>query len=115
MASNRIQYHKTAERPALELWLIDDDGALIDFSTGYTFALKVGNVGSTALLTKTSGIAGAVGAGEEPTGTPNVVVSWTAGELNLTPGSYAAQLTATTAGLDRIFTLPPFDILDALT
>lgn len=112
---NRIQYHQTAERPALELWLQDDDGTLIDFSTGYTFSLKVGIPGSTALLTKTSGIAGAAGAGTAPTGTPNVVVTWTAGELNIATGSYAAQLTCTNSGADRVFDLPPFDILESIT
>jgi hypothetical protein len=97
-----VRYHTTAERPALELWWFDDDGTLIDFSTGYTFSLKVGSAGSTALLTKTSDITGAAGAGVEPTGTPNVVVTWTAGELALTTGTYLAQLTATSSSLDRV-------------
>src|SRR4051812_47963008 len=97
-----IKYYANAERPVLQLWLQDDDGDLIDFSTGSpTFALKLGNAGETALLTKTSGIAGAAGAGVEPTGTPNVVVTWSAGELNITPGPYSWQLTVTTSSLDR--------------
>lgn len=101
-----IRYHTTAERPALELWILDDDGTLIDFSTGYTFELKIGAVGSAALLTKTGSIAGAAGAGTEPTGTPNVVVTWAAGELDIAPGDYTLQLTATTSGLDRVFATP---------
>lgn len=109
-----VRYHATAERPALELWLYDDDGSLIDFSSGYTFVLKVGLPGSAALLTKSSGITGAAGSGEEPTGTPNVTVSWTAGELALTPGSYMGQLTATTSSLDRVFVFP-IHILDVVT
>lgn len=96
-----LTYHKNAERPATELWWFDDDGSLIDFSSGYTFSLKIGNPGSTALLTKTSSITGAAGAGVEPTGTPNVTITWTAGELALTPGTYTFQLTATTSSLDR--------------
>ena len=100
---NRLIYKRNAERPAVEMWLRDDDATLIDFSSGYTWTLKIGELGTTALLTKTTGIVGAAGAGSEPTGTPNVVVSWTAGELNLTPGTYAWVLTATTGGLDRVF------------
>jgi hypothetical protein len=55
-----LRYHKTAERPSAELWLEDIDGTLIDFASGYTFSLKIGNKGSTALLTKTSGITGSL-------------------------------------------------------
>lgn len=98
-----LRYHTTAERPGVSMWLFDDDGTLIDFSSGYTFELKIGTPGSTALLTKTSGITGATGAGIEPTGTPNITVAWGSGELDLTPGTYDWQLTATTASADRIF------------
>ncbi len=101
--SGPLRYYQGAERPALKLWLLDDDGTLIDFSTGYTFELKIGLVGQAALLTKTSGIVGAAGAGVEPTGTPNVTVSWTSGELAITVGAYSWQLKATTGGLDRYF------------
>ena len=30
-AAMTVRYHSTAERPTLEMWLIDDDGSLIDF------------------------------------------------------------------------------------
>lgn len=109
-----IRYHKTADRPALKLWLFDDDGTLIDFSSGYTFSLKIGNSGSAALLTKTSNITGAAGSGTEPTGTPNVTVTWTAGELALTPNEYECELTATTSSLDRVFEFG-ITILDVIT
>lgn len=98
-----LEYAKNAERPSAELWLEDDDGTLIDFSSGYTFSFKVGSLGSTALLTKTSGITGAAGAGVEPTGTPNVVIAWTAGDLALAVGTHDAQLVCTTSALDRTF------------
>jgi hypothetical protein len=109
-----LRYHKTAERPSAELWLLDDDGTLIDFSSGYTFSFKIGHKGSAALLTKTTGITGAAGAGTEPTGTPNVVVAWAAGELALTAGSYSWQLTATSSALDRVFG-GSFHVLDVIT
>jgi hypothetical protein len=108
-----VRYHSTAERPGLELWLFDDDGALINFASGYTFVFKVGTPGETALLTKSSGITGAAGAGTEPDGTPNVTITWTAGELAIAAGSYQGQLTATTSSLDRVFTFP-FTILPAV-
>lgn len=101
--STMLGYHQNADRPAAKLWLFDDDGTLIDFSSGYTFSFKIGVAGSAALLTKTSGITGAAGSGTEPDGTPNVTVTWTAGELAITVGQYAWQLTATTSSLDRTF------------
>jgi hypothetical protein len=112
--SRHLSYHKNAERPAAELWWNDDDGTLIDFASGYTWSLKIGVVGSTALLTKTTNITGAAGSGTEPDGTPNVVITWTAGELALTAGSYTWQLTATTSSLDRV-TDGTIDILDVIT
>lgn len=111
---NVLRYNANAERPSASLWLRDRTNALIDFSSGYTFVFKIGTPGSSALLTKSSGITGAVGAGSEPDGTPNVTVAWTAGELNLTPGAYGWQLTATTSSLDRTFT-GTFEILDVIT
>jgi hypothetical protein len=101
--SGALRYYRGAERPALKLWLLDDDGTLIDFSAGYTFELKIGLVGAAALLAKTTGIAGAAGAGVEPTGIPNVTVTWSANELDVTPGAYSWALKASSGGLDRIF------------
>ena len=98
-----LRYHTTADSPNINMWLQDDDGTLIDFSSGYTFTLKIGQPGNTALLTKTSGITGAAGAGTEPSGTPNVTIAWTAGELNITTGIHTWQLTCTTGTTDRIF------------
>lgn len=109
-----LKYHITAERPSVEMWLQDDDGTLIDFATGYTFSFKIGAIGDTALLTKTTGITGATGAGTEPDGTPNVTIAWTTGELNITPGMHDWQLTATASGVDRIFQ-GTITILDVIT
>lgn len=99
---NRLTYHRNAERPAAKMWLFDDDGSLIDFS-GYSFRFRIGTPGRTAVLSKTSNITGDVGAGEEPDGTPNITVNWSAGELDIEPGTYRWQLTATTSSLDRVF------------
>jgi len=106
--SNKLSYHLTADRPAAALWLLDDDGDLIDFSdAGYTWTLKVGHDGFAALLTKTAGIVGAAGAGREPTGTPNCVITWSSGEIAASDvaagNTYGFDLTATISGLDRVF------------
>lgn len=96
--------YRTAERPSLKFWWVDDDGVtLIDFSTGYTFVLKLGAPGQAATFTKSTGITGAAGSGSEPSGTPNLVVSFTAAELDgLTKGPTTLQIRATTGGLDRV-------------
>lgn len=96
-----LHYYAHDERPSAELWWRDDDNSLVDLSSGYTFSLKIGNPGSSAVLTKTTGITGAAGSGSEPDGTPNVVIAWSAGDLDLTPGIYALQLKATNSSLDR--------------
>lgn len=99
-----LKYFRTAERPALEFWLTDDDDNLINFASGYTFTFKLGTPGEAATFTKTTGITGAAGVGTEPSGTPNVTITFTAAELDsLTIGSTRWQLTATTSGLDRFF------------
>lgn len=86
-----LRYHATAERPDAVLGLPDG----IDVSSGYTFALKIGRVGTAALLTKASGLTG---------GNGQVTVTWTAGELATIPaGIYTVQLVATTGGLDRVY------------
>jgi hypothetical protein len=112
--SDRLRYHKTAERPDSKLWLLDDDGTLIDF-TGYTFSFKIGRPGSAAVLTKTTGITGATGSGSEPSGTPNVTIVYAAGEFAAVPATtYTWQLTATVGGLDRVFT-GTFQLVEVIT
>jgi hypothetical protein len=110
-----ISYATGAELPVFGLWLTDSGGTLIDFSAGYTFVFKIGHPGQAALLTKATGIAGAVGAGTGPSGTPNVTVTWAANDLALTAGAYMWFLTATTAGgLARVFS-GPFRVTDVAT
>jgi hypothetical protein len=98
-----LRYYRTADRPALKLWLFDDDGSLINL-TGYAFVFKIGDPDQPALLTKNSGITGAAGSGVEPTGVPNVTITWTAGELAaVESGHYHWWLTGTESSLDRVF------------
>ena len=99
-----LRYYRTAERPDLRFWLLDDDGDLVDMSTGYTFSFKLGQPGEAAEFTKTSGITGAAGAGTESSGTPNVTITFTAAELDgLTVGTTIWQLRATSGGVDRLY------------
>lgn len=106
MSSTEIVLHRTAERPDVRLWLTDDNNppALINLLSGYTFVFKIGAPGSAAVFTKSTGITGAAGAGVETTGTPNLVMTFTAAELDsLTRGVYTGQVTATTSSLDRVW------------
>lgn len=83
-------YIKGADLPDLTVVWYDQTGALIDFSSGWTFSLKLGDPGSAATLTKSTGITGAATA-------PNVTVAWaTTLDLNsLAATTYTADLTAT--------------------
>jgi hypothetical protein len=62
---------------------------LYDYSTGWTFSVKVGEKGQTASFTKTTGITG-------DDADPNITVTWaTTGELNsLAAGKYTVQIEA---------------------
>jgi hypothetical protein len=96
--------YRTGERPDVRLWLVDESDALVDLSSGFTFEFKLGTVGSAATFTKTTGITGAVGAGVRPTGTPNLVMTFNAAELDgLTRGPTTGQIKATTGGKDRFW------------
>jgi hypothetical protein len=86
------------EFPSIEIdWYVDS--ALVDFSSGHTFRLRVGR-GDTAALEKTSGITGAATS-------PNVTIDWAADELATLDGgqTYTAQLRArrTSDNKDRTF------------
>lgn len=110
----RLTYVTTAERPGWDIWWRESTGALIDFSAGYTFTLKIGSRGEAAKLTKTTGISGGTGSGTKSAGTPNLAVTFSPGELAITRGVYLAQIIANTGSADRFaeFTLT---ILDAIT
>jgi hypothetical protein len=85
-----VSYVQGADLPDLAFDWRDSSGALINFSSGYTFVLKIGEPGSAASVTKSTGITGAATS-------PNVTVAWaTSGELNtLAVGVYTVQLIAT--------------------
>jgi len=81
-----VKYSKGAEHPDIALTWRDTSGNIIDFSSGYTFELKIGNAEQIAVLTKTAFITGAATA-------PNITIIFAAGELDAVPaGMYEAQL-----------------------
>ena len=100
--SNRAAYVIGDELGDLTITWRDDAGALIDFSTGYTFVLKIGAKGSAALITKSTA-GDFTGAATAPT----LPVRWnTTGELNsLTAGLYTVQVAATRTSGTKVRTL----------
>lgn len=106
--TSRLQWYRNAELPQLQVWWRDDSGDLIDFSSGVSdWELRIGDAGGYAMLVKTSGIAGAVGSGTETNGTPNVIVDWFPGELDIVPDVYTLQIVAHYSGFsDRVMTAP---------
>lgn len=75
-----------SELPDWTFHWVDDDGATIDFSTGFTWTLRVGD-NSTGVIQKTAGISGA-------NTDPNVTVAWTVGEWDdVSPATYGFTLT----------------------
>jgi len=107
MMSTNITMYNDQELPSLSLAWTDDTGALIDFSAGWTFTVKLARSTAPAatLLVKTTGITGSSGS----TGS-NLVIDWSttdwAGLEAAVNGSFyvvhvAARRTADTK--DRYF------------
>lgn len=95
-----IRYYRTAERPDIELWLYASDGVTLPDLSSHTVEFKIGVPGETAIFTKAA--TGQAGSGTEPNGTPNVVVTIVAGDLDdVEPGQWAYQVRATSGGLDQ--------------
>jgi len=85
------------------LWL-DSTGNPLDFSTGWTFQMKIGQPPNPAQIIKTSGINGFTSIN----GSSNLVVVWAQNELSsLSSGRWYFQITATQtdgSGYQRILT-----------
>jgi len=97
-----VEYLAGAELPSVPIVWLDTSDNVIDFSTGWTFTLKVGVAGLPAVLTKTDGIAGANPVPTKESGAPNVTITWDAGELDdLTPRAWTCQLQAHNTATDK--------------
>lgn len=103
---NDLVWVRGAELPVLAVWWTDDYGNLHDLSGATSFACKIGEIGQTPLLNKTTGITGAAGSGDgtNETDVPNVVVAWEAGDLDITPGVWQIELSCLDGGLTRKLT-----------
>jgi len=82
-------YTKGAELPAITIDALDTNGQPIDFSSGWTFAVKVGEPGKTAVATAAT----VTGASSKP----NLTIDWPSNALAalVTGVTYTVQLTAT--------------------
>ena len=93
---SELTYVADTENPETHLIWKDSTNTIIDFSTGYTFTVKLTQNGDTQ-LTKTTGI---VGYAVEP----NIRISWDVDELAITPGVYLMWVYARDgADRDRVF------------
>lgn len=98
--TNVWTYRQDQELPSFAVAWYDNADALINFSSGYTFTVKLVDLADgTVALTKTTNISGAATS-------PNVTVAWAAGELSTLTArhQYAVHLVANNgAGTDRVF------------
>lgn len=89
-------YVEGAELPSITRDWYDDQGNLIDLSSGWTFIARAGIPGTEAVVEKTSGITGAATS-------PNLTINWSTGELDdLTPGRWPLHVIATNSGEQRV-------------
>lgn len=99
VALMQIAVRKGAELPDRGIEWRDANGNIIDFSSGWTWQLKIGlTADGTAAITKTTGITGAATS-------PNVTISFSAGELDglTVETEYVCQLMATSGTKQRGF------------
>jgi len=85
-----IEYVAGAELPPLLIELLNESNDVINL-TGFTGSIKLGLNATTTALTKTSGVTCSAS---------GITVGWSAGDLNLSPGSYIGEAIASQAGLD---------------
>lgn len=92
-----LAYKKADELPA---WVatVSINGTLPDFSTGWTFTVKLATTATaTPTLTKSTGITGAASG--------VITVAWGTNELSITEQDYLAHLTGTRASDSAQFTV----------
>lgn len=92
-------YTRGAELPSITIEALDTNGQPINFSTGWTFQVKVGEPGKTALVSAST----VVGASSKP----NLTVNFAPGVLDVcaTGVTYTVQLACTNpTGQARIYT-----------
>ncbi len=88
-------YFSDQENPAIQLEWLDGNGAVINFSSGYTFSAKLVDHTNAIAYTTTS-VTGAAT-------TPNITITWLAGAFTGLEGRYELHVYATTGGKDNVF------------
>lgn len=93
-------YAQAATRPSLDLWLFDTNWTLIDLSAGYSFSSRLGDRGVAAVKEKTTGFVGAVGSGRPGIAgaIPNLRITWSPGDLDVTPDEYELMIICDAGG-----------------
>jgi hypothetical protein len=90
-------YRSDQELPSLAFEWLDRDGAVIDFSSGWTFQCELVDDDGVAQVTQTTGITG-------DSTSPNVTVAWATGALADLDGIYRIHLRARDgSNSDRFF------------
>lgn len=86
-----------ANLPAAAFQWLDASGNLLDFHSGYTFKMTIGQPPNGAVVTKTDQSYFVTNSTTPPTvGQPNLTVEWAVGELTvLSAGRWRFQITAT--------------------
>lgn len=94
-----VEYVQGARLPQYALEWLDDDGGIIDFSSGWTFVATVAadTPAETVAHTQDTGITG-------DDVLPNVVIAWSSAFASLSAGWYWLRLVATGfGGATRVF------------
>jgi hypothetical protein len=88
-------------------WL-DSSGLPIDFSSGWTFKMTIGQPPNVAVITKTNQTYFVTNTiSPAPSGLPNLTITWAPNELSpLSAGRWRFQITATqtSTGASRVMT-----------
>lgn len=97
-----------ASLPAAAFQWLDAGGNLLDFSSGWTFKMTIGQPPNAAVITKTNQAYFITNSTVPPTvGQANLTVNWEVGELSsLSAGRWRFQITATQTsnGASRVLT-----------
>ena len=107
-APGGITYHRHQELPPYAIHWLDHASRTIDL-TAYSATAQLLDHNDLVVLTKSTGI-------DTTAASPNLVVNWAPGDLDLPPGRYRVMITARAPGaLDRVFSpgrLPGLTIVE---
>ncbi len=104
MTVQELTYYRADERPYWQPTVTVSDSTANDLSSGHTFTVLIKKGSQTPLVTKTTGITGAVDG--------VVTVAWSTSDLDITPDRYRCLLTVRRTSDTRDWTVEiPLTIL----